>query len=89
MWIVDPTQSRPDLRERERGPNQGVDLVGRVCLLSNSKPNASALLEAMADRLGLVDRTLLAKPTSSMPAPEQLLARVAADFGGALVAIAD
>ena len=89
MWIVDPTQSRPELRLPGPGPNQGVDLSGRVCLLSNSKPNASALLQGVADRLGLVDRMVLAKPTSSMPAPEELLDRVAADFGGALVAIAD
>jgi hypothetical protein len=89
MWIVDPTQSRADLRQPGPGPNQGVDLSGRVCLLSNSKPNAGALLAGMADRLGLVGSTVLAKPTSSMPAPEELLDRVAADFGGALVAIAD
>ena len=43
MWIVDPTQSRPELRLPGPGPNQGVDLSGRVCLLSNSKPNAGQL----------------------------------------------
>jgi hypothetical protein len=89
MWIIDPTQSRPDLRQPGRGPKQGKHLSGRVCLLSNSKPNASALLEAIAVQLGLVDTTLLAKPVSSMPAPHELLEEVAATFEGALVAIAD
>jgi hypothetical protein len=95
MWIIDPTQSRPDLRQPARVPKQEVDpkqrmdLSGRVCLLSNSKPNAGALLEAIADRLDLVDAALLAKPTSSMPAPDELLEAVAANFEGALVAIAD
>jgi hypothetical protein len=90
VWIIDPTQSRPDLkRQPGGGPNRGVDLSGRVCLLSNSKPNAAPLLEGMADRLGLTDTMVLAKPAASRPAPEELLERVAADFDEALVAIAD
>jgi hypothetical protein len=89
MWIIDPTQARPDLSQPGPGPKQGMDLRGRVCLLSNSKPNASVLLEGIADRLGLVDATLLAKPTSSLPAPDELLEEVAANFERALVAIAD
>jgi hypothetical protein len=89
MWIIDPTQSRADLRQMGRGLNQTLDLSGRVCLLSNSKPNAGALLEAIADQLGLVDTAMLAKPVSSRPAPEELLDRVAAEFEAALVAIAD
>jgi hypothetical protein len=66
-----------------------MDLSGRVCLLSNSKPNAGGLLQAIADGLGLVDAALLAKPVASRPAPDELLEEVAANFDGVLVAIAD
>ena len=95
MRIVDPTQGRA-----ESGPAGGAHpagpgatdkrrLDGRVCLLSNAKPNASALLEATALGLGLAQATLLSKAAASISAPDDLLARIAKDFDSALVAIGD
>jgi hypothetical protein len=60
-----------------------------VCLLSNGKPNAGALLEAAARQLGLAQPTLVSKATASMAAPDDLLTRIAGDFDSALVAIGD
>lgn len=88
MRIIDPTQARPELRPTTTGPDD-VRLGGRVCLLSNSKPNASTLLEATALQLGLLESTLVSKATASMAAPDELLARISANFDSALVAIGD
>jgi hypothetical protein len=87
--IVDPTQGRTDAGLAGPATGHGGRLEGRVCLLSNAKPNASALLEATARQLGLPEPTLLSKITASVPAPDDLLARIAADFDSALVAIGD
>jgi hypothetical protein len=87
--IVDPTQGRTDAGLVGPATGHGGRLDGRVCLLSNAKPNASALLEATARQLGLSGSTLLSKATASVPAPDDLLARIAADFDSALVAIGD
>ncbi len=92
MRIVDPTQGRVEPGPAEPAAPGATDqrrLDGRVCLLSNAKPNASALLEATALQLGLSEATLLSKAAASMSAPDDLLARIAEDFDSALVAIGD
>jgi hypothetical protein len=87
--IIDPTQARPGLGLTSASLEDERRLEGRVCLLSNSKPNASALLKATAFELGLTSTTLVSKPAASIPAPDDLLARIARDFDSALVAIGD
>ncbi len=89
MRIIDPTQARPELRPTGPGSDDQRRLEGRVCLLSNSKPNATALLEAAAVELGLCDSTLMSKAAASMAAPDDLLARIGTSFDSALVAIGD
>ena len=92
MRIVDPSQGRAEPGPAEAAGPAARDqrrLDGRVCLLSNAKPNASALLEATALQLGLTETTLLSKAAASISAPDDLLARIAEDFDSALVAIGD
>jgi hypothetical protein len=89
MRIIDPTQARPELDVDETGSDDDARLYGRVGLLSNSKPNAGALLQATAIDLGLGELTLWSKTAASIPAPDDLLARLAADFDSVLVAIGD
>jgi hypothetical protein len=89
MRIIDPTQARPALDVNETGSEDDPRLEGRVGLLSNSKPNAGALLQATAVDLGLGELTLFSKTAASIPAPDDLLARIAMDFDSVLVAIGD
>ncbi len=64
-----------------------------IALVSNSKPNARELLAGIRDKLGAgraVDNIkFLAKNSASQPAPKDLLEEVAANYRGALLAIAD
>ena len=64
-----------------------------IALVSNSKPNARELLAGIRDKLsGLrpVDNMdFLSKNSASQPAPKDLLEKVAANYRGALLAIAD
>ena len=64
-----------------------------IALVSNSKPNARELLDGVRTRLG-VNRQIenikfLAKNSASQPAPKDLLSEIAANYRGALLAIAD
>lgn len=64
-----------------------------IALVSNSKPNARELLAGIRDKLGAfrtVDNIeFLAKDSASQPAPKDLIEKVAANYRGALLAIAD
>ena len=64
-----------------------------IALVSNSKPNARELLDGIRTKLGAhrnVDNIdFLAKNSASQGAPKDLLAKVAANYRGALLAIAD
>jgi hypothetical protein len=64
-----------------------------IALVSNSKPNARELLAGIRDKLGAfrpIDNIeFLAKNSASQPAPKDVIEKVAANFRGALLAIAD
>jgi hypothetical protein len=64
-----------------------------IALVSNSKPNARELLDGIRAKLGAVrpvdNIDFLAKNSASQPAPGDLLEKVAANYRGALLAIAD
>ena len=64
-----------------------------IALLSNSKPNARELLAGIRDKLGAnrkIDNIdFLSKNSASQPAPADVIEKVAANFRGALLAIAD
>jgi len=64
-----------------------------IALVSNSKPNARELLDGIRAKMGAfrpVDNIdFLAKNSASQPAPKDLIEKVAANYRGALLAIAD
>ena len=64
-----------------------------IALVSNSKPNARELLDGIRNKLSAfrpVDNIdFLSKNSASQGAPKDLLEKVAANYRGALLAIAD
>jgi len=64
-----------------------------IALVSNSKPNARELLDGIRSKLGnsrqVENIKFLAKNSASQPAPKDLIEEVAANYRGALLAIAD
>jgi len=64
-----------------------------IALVSNSKPNARELLWGIRDKLSahrqVENIKFLAKNSASQPAPADVLEKVAANYRGALLAIAD
>jgi len=64
-----------------------------IALMSNSKPNARELLEGIRAKLGgnrnIDNIEYHAKNSASQPAPKDLIEKVAANYRGALLAIAD
>src|SRR4029453_637621 len=64
-----------------------------IALVSNSKPNARELLAGIREKLGAnrkIDNIdFLSKNSASQPAPADVLEKVAANYSGALLAIAD
>ena len=64
-----------------------------IALISNSKPNARELLWGVRDKLSahrqVENIKFLAKNSASQPAPKDLIEEVAANYRGALLAIAD
>ncbi|SEN90616.1 hypothetical protein SAMN02990966_00489 [Rhodospirillales bacterium URHD0017] len=64
-----------------------------IALVSNSKPNARELLAGIREKLGATRQIdnidFLSKNSASQPAPADVLEKVAANYRGALLAIAD
>ncbi len=68
-------------------------MTDAIALVSNSKPNARELLAGIREKLGAtraIDNIdFLSKNSASQPAPADVLEKVAANYRGALLAIAD
>jgi hypothetical protein len=64
-----------------------------IALVSNSKPNARELLAGIREKLGrsrkIDNIDFLSKDSASQPAPADVIEKVAANYRGALLAIAD
>jgi hypothetical protein len=64
-----------------------------IALVSNSKPNARELLAGIREKLGgsrkIDNIDFLSKNSASQPAPADVIEKVAANYRGALLAIAD
>ena len=64
-----------------------------IALVSNSKPNARELLAGIREKRGAsrkIDNIdFLSKNSASQPAPADVIEKVAANYRGALLAIAD
>jgi hypothetical protein len=90
MQIIDPTQGGYEAQLSVEVGTGGMRSGERICMLSNGKPNARALLVGIGSRLGWPDTVpVFTKPTSARPADADLLDRIARDFDIALVAIGD
>jgi hypothetical protein len=90
VLIVDPTQGNHERGQGSAAAPGAAELLGRVCLFSNSKPNALALLTGVARQIdGLEDAPMFGKPSAATPASVALLDRIARDHDGVLVAIGD
>jgi hypothetical protein len=92
MRIVDPTSgTSTDTTTVAAAP--GGAPAGAVCGLSNSKPGAHDILDAIGRRLaddhGLGPNGLEAKPSAAVGADPALLDHLAAQYRLAVVAIGD
>ncbi|MGK0171543.1 MAG: hypothetical protein ACI9W2_003273 [Gammaproteobacteria bacterium] len=93
MLIVNPTFGRVTAAPEQLKAGS-VDWSSEpIALFSNSKPNARELLNGLrthlrpagnSDNLGMVY-----KDSASQPAPDDVLAHVAENYRGAILAIAD
>ena len=93
MLIVNPTFGT-SAAAAKAVPLISVDWTkDAIALFSNSKPNARELLSGIRDKLSAfraVDNIdFLSKNSASQGAPKDLLEKVAANYRGALLAIAD
>jgi hypothetical protein len=65
----------------------------RLGLLDNTKPNANRLLDALGmlleEKLSPTEILRRAKPTMSLPGPDELLDELAARCGAVVVAVGD
>ena len=92
MRIIDPTSGIAAEETAAVAASSGSP-SGAVCGLSNSKPGAHDLLEAIGRRLaddhGLGPNGLEAKPSAAVGADPELLDHLAAQYRLAVVAIGD
>lgn len=93
MRIVDPTSGVSPEETATTVEAVVGGTAGGMCGLSNSKPGAHDLLEAigrhLADRHGLGPNGLEAKPSAAVGADPALLDHLAAQYRLAVVAIGD
>ncbi|GAA4933748.1 hypothetical protein EV188_102625 [Actinomycetospora succinea] len=92
MHIVDPTSGIASSETVAVAVSEG-SRAGALCGLSNSKPGAHDLLEAVGRRLaddhGIGPNGLEAKPSAAVGADPELLDHLAAQYRLAVVAIGD
>lgn len=88
MQIIDPTQGRPSAFQL---PAEAASrLSGRVCLLSNAKPNAAELLTGIANSIeSLRNAPLFVKLHASLPASRECFEQIERDYESVLVALGD
>jgi hypothetical protein len=96
MRIVNPSFGlQPDAGQSENRVDLGATdwLKDPIAIISNSKPNAMELLQGMRTLMGQfrpVDTIdYMFKDSAAQPAPPELIERVAKNYRGAIVALAD
>ena len=96
MRIVNPTFGLPGEAAEEAastGPAPTAWLSDPIAIISNAKPNALELLEGLRRKMGTFRATdnidYLSKDSAAQPAPPELIDRVAANYRGAILALAD
>lgn len=93
MRIVNPSFGQSSTGGEQLATEPTDWLKDAIALIGNSKPNARQLLEGVRDGLGAlrpVDNIeYVYKDSASQPAPPELIEQVAANYRGAILAIAD
>ena len=96
MRIINPSFGLEEVSSQssQRGTAPATDwMQDSIAIISNSKPNAHALLDGVRQRMGAFRSTdnidYLFKDSAAQPAPAELIAQVAQNYKGAIVALAD
>jgi hypothetical protein len=95
MKIVNPSFGLPDQAENmsEKAVIGADWSQDAIAIISNSKPNARELLEGVREQMGAYRSTdnidYLFKDSASQPAPAELIEKVAQNYKGAIVGLAD
>ncbi len=95
MKIVNPSFGLPEQAENmsEKAVASADWSQDAIAIISNSKPNARELLEGVRAQMGVYRSTdnidYLFKDSAAQPAPPELLEKVAQNYKGAILALAD
>jgi len=96
MRIVNPSFGLPEAADNASGPAVAISTdwgKDPIAIMSNSKPNARELLEGVRDQMGAFRETgnidYMFKDSAAQPAPPELIDQIAANYKGAIVALAD
>lgn len=96
MRIVNPAFGQQLQSDRLKGhdPQAATDWAkDPIAIISNSKPNAQELLQGVKQMMGafrpVENIDYLFKDSAAQPAPPELIDRVAKNYKGAIVALAD
>ena len=95
MKIVNPSFGLPEQAENmsEKAVTSADWSQDAIAIISNFKPNARELLEGVRAQMGVYRSTdnidYLFKDSAAQPAPPELLEKVAQNYKGAILALAD
>ena len=96
MRIVNPSFGLPEVADNASNPVVAIATdwgKDPIAIMSNSKPNARELLEGVRDQIGefrdINNIDYMFKDSAAQPAPTELIDKVAANYKGAIVALAD
>ncbi len=94
MRIVNPSFGLQPETDRPSGSAAGTDWSkDPIAIISNSKPNAQELLMGVRKLMGefrsIDNIDYLYKDSAAQPAPPELIEKVAKNYKGAIVALAD
>jgi hypothetical protein len=96
MRIVNPSFGLEEASSQssQRGTAPATDwMKDSIAIISNSKPNAHELLDGVRQKMGAFRATdnidYLFKDSAAQPAPADLIEKVAQNYKGAIVALAD
>jgi|TARA_B100000676_G_scaffold297051_1_gene338144 hypothetical protein len=96
MRIVNPSFGLPEAADNASDPAVAIATdwgKDPIAIMSNSKPNARELLEGVRDQMGAFRGTgnidYMFKDSAAQPAPPELIDKIAANYKGAIVALAD
>lgn len=93
MRIVNPSFGLEDVSDAKKADRATDWRQDPIAIISNSKPNAQELLEGVRTHMGDFRATdnidYMFKDSEAQPAPPELIDRVASEYKGAILALAD